>query len=76
MKIRIYWENPAPEFWYDVENTSDLVPKEVWWLGSGIAEVLEVTKEHGETIRAWCQARPSFSLGPDYAKDALIFQED
>lgn len=71
MKIRIYWEkNPAPEFWYDVQNTSDIVPKEVWWLGSGIAEILEVTKEHGETIRAWCQARPSFS------KDALIFQED
>lgn len=77
MIIKVDLENSAEKFWEHVfaATEAESCPPAIVALTAG-QEWVEVSKEKGEAIKAWCQAAPGFSDGPEYARDALIFEDN
>ena len=69
--IKIDVENNAETFWDFVHGAED-APQELL----RIADEIEVSKHRALEIKAWCDAAPGFSQGPNYARDALMFDFD
>ena len=74
--VRIYpdAENSADEFWGHVANAGD-APSEIMRFLScnGYSDEEWVTPDRAEYLERWCKSAPGFSDGPEFARDALIF---